>query len=228
GIFMAAVWGVADVLLRTPWPRALGAGAALSVLIPLGAVAHRQAARWHDSLTLFAYTVEISPAAIPQVHYANALQGQGRVDEAIAHYEAALALKPDFEPALISLGNALLRLGRVREAIPRFATAVAAHPSSELAQLGMGNAWLAAGDLDSALAAFRRAIEISPERAEAHNSAGVALARRGDVAAALPYFEEALRLRPDLADARRNLETARQTLAKASADRAARGVSDPR
>ena len=42
-------------------------------------------------------------------HYsvAGSLMVSGRIEEAIAHYERALALKPDYTEASVDLGNAL-------------------------------------------------------------------------------------------------------------------------
>jgi len=228
GIFVMIAWGLADAV---QWKARLGPfaiGGALAALAGLGALSHAQAARWRDSLTLFAHTLSVTDSnPVSQVHYANALQDQGRLEEAVSHYRAALALAPTYEDARIALGNALLKLGRIAEATPLLTSAAAAHPDSELTQLALGNARLATGDLDGALTAFRRAIELSPELAPAYNDAGVALAKQGRVAEAIPFFEEAVRLRPDLTDAARNLEVARALQSPDSRMPGAAGPAEP-
>ena len=52
------------------------------------------------------------------MHYgfARALAGAGRLDEAIAHYEQALRLAPDFAEAHSDLALALRQAGRMSEA----------------------------------------------------------------------------------------------------------------
>ena len=48
----------------------------------------------------------------------------GRREEAVASYNQAIKLKPDFSPALQDRGDVLLELGRDREAIASYEKAV--------------------------------------------------------------------------------------------------------
>ena len=50
----------------------------------------------------------------------NALQGQGKLDEAIACYRRTLDLQSDFVEAHLSLGDALIYKGNVDAAIAEF------------------------------------------------------------------------------------------------------------
>ena len=50
----------------------------------------------------------------------NALRELKRFDEALASYDKALALKPDYAEALINRGNALLELKRFDEALASY------------------------------------------------------------------------------------------------------------
>jgi Flp pilus assembly protein TadD len=64
------------------------------------------------------------------------------VDEAIAHYQKALQINPDYAKAHNNLGNALLKKGRVAEAITHYQKALQIKPDT----LGVLNnlAWLLA------------------------------------------------------------------------------------
>jgi spermidine synthase len=53
-----------------------------------------------------------------------ALAGSGQVEEAIAHYQKALEIKPDFTEAHNNLGNALAGSGRFAEAIAHYRKAL--------------------------------------------------------------------------------------------------------
>ena len=218
GIFVAAAWALGEFAERIPRLRNASVVAALIALTTLGAVAFAQVGRWRDSLTLFEHTIAVTADnPVSLVHYANALQEGGRLDEAIENHRAALALEPNFGDALVSLGNALVRKAQPGEATPLFARALAARPDWDVALLGRGNAQLAEGDPDAALVSFRRVIELSPELAEGHNATGAALARRGDLPEAIRSFEMALRLKAELPEARRNLEATRRELERRSA-----------
>jgi len=56
------------------------------------------------------------------------LAGERRYDEAIGHYQEALAIRPDFPEALNNLGNALALAGRRNEAIMQYRKALALRP----------------------------------------------------------------------------------------------------
>ena len=45
----------------------------------------------------------------------NALQNQGKLDEAIASYNKALSLKPDYAEAYNNMGNALQDQGKLEK-----------------------------------------------------------------------------------------------------------------
>lgn len=52
----------------------------------------------------------------------------GRLADAIAHYQTALSLKPDYPEAHTNLGNAFLRSGRPAEAVAEYRTALQLTP----------------------------------------------------------------------------------------------------
>lgn len=75
-------------------------------------------------------------------HYnqGNDLLRAGRVDEAIEHYERALALAPHYANAHYNLGGALVRLGRLAEAIEHYRRAVMLEPEREDARESLAEA----------------------------------------------------------------------------------------
>src|SRR5258706_10541844 len=58
----------------------------------------------------------------------NALKDLGRQNEAIASYDKAIALKPDYTSAISNRGNALMDLKRIEEAIASYEQALAFDP----------------------------------------------------------------------------------------------------
>lgn len=75
-----------------------------------------------------------------------ALYRQGRFDDALAHYERALALQPDFPAALNSQGFVLQDMGRMEEALACFARALELAPDFAMARINLGMAQLKLGD----------------------------------------------------------------------------------
>ncbi len=58
----------------------------------------------------------------------NALAVQGQVDEAIAHFQKALEIKPDVAEAHYNLGGVLASRGQVDEAIAHYQKALEIEP----------------------------------------------------------------------------------------------------
>jgi protein O-GlcNAc transferase len=130
-------------------------------------------------------------------HLGVVFDGLGRREEALAAYERATALNPDFAEAHNNRGNALLALGRMQEAIAPFERALALNPGLVGAHYGRGYALLVLGKLAEADAAFERTIAVKPDHVEAHCSRGIALAAMNRKEYALTALSHALALRPD-------------------------------
>jgi tetratricopeptide (TPR) repeat protein len=124
-----------------------------------------------------------------------------RLDDAVAHYDRALALREGYAEAFNNRGNALVRQGKLDEGIADFQSAVAAMPHYAAAHNGLGNALHAAGRPADAAASARTALQLQPGYAEAHNNYGNALLDLGRANEAAEAFSTALRLQPRLVQA---------------------------
>ncbi len=197
------------VVLAASRTRASGIGVHLPVaglLAVLGALTWRQAGSYVDLETLWRDTLAGNPAAwMAHNNLGLLLAGRGRIEEAKAHYAAALETKPDDAFAMNNLGNVLATEGRLDEARAQFEAAVRAEPGNVEAHNNLGNAHAAQGDLTGAVRAFETAIRLRPRYADAHNNLANVLAAQGRTAEAMAHYRDALRLDPDYADAHHNL-----------------------
>ena len=82
--------------------------------------------------------------------------------EALADYDAALAIAPGHPLALYNRGNALRALGREHEAIAAYDRALAAAPNHVSAWLNRGLALAALNRHEDALASYGRALALAP------------------------------------------------------------------
>ncbi len=99
---------------------------------------------------------------------ANALRDRRDFEQAVVHYERALALKPDHAGAYNNLGTVFRRLGRLDEALASFERALALKPKYAEAHNNMGNMLRVQGKLDQAAAHYQQALAFKPDIAEAH------------------------------------------------------------
>jgi tetratricopeptide (TPR) repeat protein/SAM-dependent methyltransferase len=138
----------------------------------------------------------------------NALQAQGKLDEAIDCYRRALAYKPDFADAHTNLGTALHRLGKLNEAVTSYRAALSFTPYAADLHYNLGSAFMALGRPDEAVACFRSALSVKPDHAFAHGNLGNVLHASGKPDEAISSYRKAITLRPDYVDAHFNLGVA--------------------
>jgi tetratricopeptide (TPR) repeat protein len=131
----------------------------------------------------------------------NALLRSGKPEAALAAFDAALALAPQFPEAHCNRGVALQDLGRLEEALDALDRAIALRAAYPLAYFNRGNVLKAMGRPGEALEAHDRAAGLEPRFAEAHLNRGFVLLDLDESNAALDAFDAALRLRPGWGEA---------------------------
>ena len=144
----------------------------------------------------------------------NALNGMGRLDDALAAYDRALRLRPDYADAHYNRGNVLRDMGRLDDALAACDTALRLRPDYADASYSRGNVLRDMGRLDDALTAYDGALRLRPDYTEAYNNRGNALLSMGRLDDALAAYDGALRLRPDYADAHYNRGNVLQDMAR--------------
>ncbi len=113
-----------------------------------------------------------------------ALESLGRPAEALAAFDAALALGDSYAPTHWRRGNLLFESGRMLEARAAFEAALALEPHSIPASLGLGKVLLSADDPRGALARLQPLAERVPDERFVHGLLARAQRALGDEAAA--------------------------------------------
>ncbi len=165
-----AVYRLALLLMRANHPQAVE-------LLRKLVVAHPDSAGFHSDLGL-------------------ALQGQGRLDEAIASLRNAVTIQPNFAEGFLNLANVLGAAGRAAEAVAACERAVELRPDMPEAHFNYGNALRTAERLDEATAAFRAAVKLRPDFAVAQSHLGNMLQRQGHSEEAVEHHRRAVELEP--------------------------------
>ncbi len=206
GLYLMLTWAAAD--LGAGWRRrrlVLGGGATI-ILVALIFCAHTQAAYWRNSETLWTHTLACtSDNIIGHNNLGNEFTRQGKLNEAISHYETALQIKPDYAEAHYNLAEALVQKGRLDEAIAHYQAALQTDPDYGDARNNLGNALMRQDRVDEAIVQYQRALQTRPDSAGTHVNLGNALIRKGRVDEAIAQYREALQINPDFAEAHYNL-----------------------
>jgi tetratricopeptide (TPR) repeat protein len=206
GLYVALIWGAAQVVASWPYRRWVGCVASALVLAVLMGCAWRQTCFWRDSETLWTHTLACtSRNNVAHCDLGSALLDLGRVEEALTQYRKALEIRPDDAMAHHNLGAALSRLGRFDEATAHYRKALEIQPDSVEVHCDLGTALVRLGRFDEALTHYRQALEIRPSYAMGHNNLGNFWASRGRLDEALAQYRQALEIDADCVMARCNL-----------------------
>ena len=196
-------WGIAA---RTAWWRRFYVAPVLALaayLTPASNVIGNMALPF-DGVTSYC-----APLAAAHFNTAVALaEMPDRTAEALAHFAAAVRVKPDYADAHNNMANLLATLpGRQDEALAHFSAAVRWKSGYADIHCNFAN-FLSKipGRRDEALTHYAEALRLRPDFGAAHYNLAVLLAtlpdRRED---ALAHYAEALRVKPDLAEAHNNI-----------------------
>jgi tetratricopeptide (TPR) repeat protein len=198
GLFIAIVFGLADLAERrriAPW---LSAAIANVVLVVLATLTNAQIHWWSDSFTLFNHALTVAgPSVVVEDCLGLAMHKNGQLDEAVPHFERALEMRPDDYTALLTMGVTRFYQGRVPEAIEYAQATIRSEPGAPKAHNLLGMALAKQDRNEAALDEVRRASELAPKDADIRNDLGLALARLGKIPEAIEQFHEAVRLDPD-------------------------------
>ena len=206
GLFIALVFGLADIAKSWRVAQLLSAGAAAAVLLILAMLTNVQIQRWHDSFTLFEHTLAVTPPNLRIEHNLGVALGvSDRYDEAAAHFEKALQIDPNFYDGLVVMGVTRAHQGRLPEAIEYFRAAIRSQPDVPKARVQLAHAlWQEKRD-EAALEEMRRAAQLAPKDPDILADLGLALGLAGRIPEAIEQLHEALRLNPNSAEAHNNL-----------------------
>ena len=143
--------------------------------------------------------------AITESNLAAALQAEGRVDEALAHYQKAIDIEPGYAPAYNNMGTALRAKGNLDAAVSTYRRALEVMSNYPDAHYNLANALMDQNKPVEAGEHFRIALKSIPGEARVHNNLGIALAAEGKLDEAIAAFRTALATDPRSAITHRNL-----------------------
>ena len=199
-------WGLAVNAGRWPWTRPMIYGL---LLLTLGTLTWRQCRTYANAETLWRTTINRNPSSwMAHINLGNVLFDQGRNDEGMEQFKAALRCGPESPEAHNDFGFALLEQGQPAAAAQLFAEAIRLRPDYAEAQMNLGIALLNEGRTDDAISQDQEVIRLNPDYAGAHYNFGVALLNKGRNDSAAGEFRAAVRLQPDYAEARNDLGVA--------------------
>ncbi len=133
--------------------------------------------------------VEPDLNAATYFHRGNALLSLKRFEEALASYDRATALRPDYAEAYNNRAAAAYALGRFEEALANCDCALALRPDHAATFCNRAAAAYVLGRFDEALANYNHTITLQPDHAGAHFGKATLRLLAGDFARGWPEYE---------------------------------------
>jgi tetratricopeptide (TPR) repeat protein len=197
GIFVLLVWGTAEICVRWRVPRGVIGAVTAAVIAACAVRTSAQLSHWRDSETLFRHALAVTTNNyIAHTNLGNVLVAQGKIPEAIGHYEEAGKIRPDNAEPFNNLGTALLQQRRVEEAIRAFEQALQIDPQLATARHALCRLLMASGRGQAAIPHLEKILLAEPNNASARRDLGFALLQADRAEEAIPHLESALKTLP--------------------------------
>jgi tetratricopeptide (TPR) repeat protein len=177
GLYILLTWTVVELTASWRGRRWVLGGGAMVVLAVLITCARAQTTYWRDSESLWSRSVACTTSnSIAHNNLGGVFRDEGRTGEAIAQFQMALEINPDFAEAHNNLGVVFVQQGRKEEAITQYQKALAIKPDYAEARYNLGNALLRQGDAAEAISCYQKALAIKPGYIEVQNNLALVLA----------------------------------------------------
>ncbi|MBI3552117.1 MAG: tetratricopeptide repeat protein [Elusimicrobia bacterium] len=194
----------AGAVLRRARARIPCAGAAAGCwLVLLGALSWRQVLVWRDSQSLWTQALSVEPySSVAHNNMGTLLVRQGRVEEAVGHFETALAVNPACVDAVDRLLKVQNDPSRSREAAELRET-IEVNPVCRSAKVNLVTARASLGrDLEDAAVFYGKLAALGVASAGLYDNLGAAFAAQGKAGEARRAYLRALAIDPGDARAR--------------------------
>jgi Flp pilus assembly protein TadD len=181
GPVFALVWLVSDLVGQTGFRRYVLPIVGVGLLSICGILTYRQSEYWRNTTTLFQHAIEATPNnASAEFSLGVGLEHDGRLDLAIEHYRAAIALYPQDPQPHYNLGQVLRKQGNWAEAAEQYSAVLQSNPNDYPALVNLAGALARLGQAKEAAARFEDALHLQPDSTEVLNNLAWLLATTSD------------------------------------------------
>jgi protein O-mannosyl-transferase len=176
GIAIMLAWGIPLLFPREDIRKKILFPTAIAILTILSVLTWEQCGYWKNSIKLWNHTLQVTKDNyLAHTNLGIVLSGEGKINEAIDHYNEAIRITPDSAEFYYTRGTAYGKLlGQYRQAIEDFNKAIALKPDYTKAYNNRGLSYYSLGQYMLAIEDFNKAIRIQPDYADAYKNRGIA------------------------------------------------------
>lgn len=197
GIAIMLVWSVIYLLPKEKLSKMILIPAVVIIIAGLTFLTWQQCGYWKNSVSLFSHVLQATKDNyLAHYNLGIALAVEGKNEEAIAHYLAAVEINPTFSIGHFNLGGALAAQGRNEEAIAQYLLAIKINPNYDDAYYNLANLLMKHGKIEEAVDSYRQAVKVNPDHFEAHCNLAGAFVKQSKLDQAIEHLREAVRINP--------------------------------
>jgi tetratricopeptide (TPR) repeat protein len=164
GLFIIIAWGVADLAARWRYRRSILSifTGVLCLVLMIGT--WLQVRHWQNSVTLFEHALDVTTNNfVAHYNLGEALEDNGRLEEAIGHFHKALQIKPNNAKAYYGIGTVYGKLGNYQEALSALKQAIFLKPDYAEAYTNLGAVYGGMNLYSKAVWALKEAVRLNPD-----------------------------------------------------------------
>lgn len=200
GLFIMAVWGIADLARQRRISSTYLAVGATVILAAMSVQAEIQMSYWRDGAALWAHTAEVTANNfIAEDNLGNALILEGKKDEALPHFQAALRIRPSDPVSELDIGIYAQMQGHLQESMDWYRKALVDTTNPDLraqAYTNLGSAYRMSGNHREAKQNYQSSLQLNPNATLALIGLGLVSQKTGDLDLAIQSYEKAVAIQP--------------------------------
>ena len=200
GIAIMLAWGIPLLFPSENMRKKILFPAGIVITIILTVLTWQQCGYLKNSIELWSHALKVTKNnAFGHNDLGLALFAEGKIEEAISHYNMAIRTSPSvvLPYACNNRGNAYAKLGQYQRAIADYNEAIRLNPNYAESYNNRGNTYATRGQYQRAIEDYNEAIRLKPDYVFAYNNRGNAYAKLGQYQRAIEDYNEAIRLKPD-------------------------------
>jgi hypothetical protein len=180
GIAIMLAWGIPLLFPREDIRKKILFPTGIAVLAILVVLTWEQCGYWKNTIELFNHALhKTRDNYLAHNHLGFALFTEGKIEEAIDHYNKAISIRPnaiDYS----NRGVTYAQLGQHQRAIEDYNNAIRLKPDYAVVYYNRGNSYRELGQYQQAIADYNEAIHLKPNYVQAYNNRGNTYLHQGN------------------------------------------------
>ena len=181
GIAIILAWGVPLLFRSKDTRRKILFPVASAIIVTLMFLSWMQCGYWENSINLFSHTLHVTKNNFAtHNHIALTLSKEGKVNEAIYHYNEAIRINPNYTEAYNNRGTLYGKFKQYQLAMEDFNKAIRLYPNYAEAHYNKGLTYFMIGQYQNAIEYYNKVINLKSDFADAYRNRALVYFKQGN------------------------------------------------